>query len=69
MYSSVKGKEHKSCGCFMCRRGAGSSWGQSEHRQVNRSVRHQYRQALAEVVKGADPESVDRVIGETDYTD
>jgi len=39
-------KEHKSCGCQHCRRGAGSSYGQYVHRLVNKRVRQMVRMAL-----------------------
>lgn len=58
-----KGKETRSCGCWACRRGAGSTYGQAMHAQTNRRIRRLTRLALKKLgqtddfvpIKGATP--------------
>lgn len=71
MVTNSKRSEHKSCGCAVCTRGAGTAHGQTVHRQVNRAIRHKTKQQLAEVVnRDADQlEEFVSVIAGTPYTD
>lgn len=46
-----KSKEHRSCGCPACKRGAGSTYGQIVHQQTNRRIRRQTKLGLAKLVE------------------
>lgn len=57
----MKRKEHRSCSCPACRRGAASGYGKYVHRAVARKLRRQYRRMLA---RGGE----DTIIVGTPYT-
>lgn len=64
----VKGTQHKSCSCYMCKRGRGTAHGQFVRNQNERKLRRMARKATDAVVRGDTEDAVLGHIG-SPYTD